>query len=632
METVFVPQAPRGRVAPGTRLNGIYEVEQLIATGGMGEIYRGRAIETGDTVAIKTIRQDLAENDSALALFRKEASALHNLHHEAIVRYFVFSIDPALGCPYLAMEYVDGPSLSAVLKQGPVPFADLMVLKRRIAGGLHEAHERGIVHRDMSPDNVILPGGSPGRAKIIDFGIARSTALGAKTVIGSGFAGKFGYVSPEQLGLHGGDVTGKSDIYSFGLVLAEAATGRALDMGGTQVEVIEKRRTVPDLSAIDGRLRPLLERMLQPRPDDRPATMAEVAAWEPGAGRTAVATVQGVSKAAVSKPALAAGLAGVLLLSGAGAYLAGLFPATPPRTATPSTPAPPPLAAPGADLPSVTQGQGSLADRLVKDLEVPAISAPAPAQPPRQDPPLSLPVATPPKAPSAPPLLPTTPAPSPSTAMLSPNPASPPVQDDAERIRAYVARYAAGECIHLTPIAYSATSARIEGYGWDDAPFVAFDAAFKRDNGFEAQIALRLISRAQCPVADFLNRVGDGRPGDPKLELNPFNLRSGESLSGRVTGIRQPHAAIVLVSDDGMVHDLTGLAQRDGDALRFRLTLHADGPARGPRPQVVVVLASDRPIPRIVGRGAPAGEFFGPDSDATRSPLGVAVKYFRLEN
>ena len=84
------------QLSPGTRLNGIYEIDQLIAAGGMGEIYKGHTIQTGDPVAIKVMLPEFAENDAALALFRKEASALHNLHHEAIVRYYVFTIEPVL--------------------------------------------------------------------------------------------------------------------------------------------------------------------------------------------------------------------------------------------------------------------------------------------------------------------------------------------------------------------------------------------------------------------------------------------------------------------------------------------------------------------------------------------------------
>ena len=133
------------------------------------------------------------------------------------------------------------------------------------------------MHRDLSPDNIILPGGKVERAKIIDFGIARSATIGGETLIGGNFAGKYNYVSPEQLGLFGGDVKERSDIYSLGLVLAAAMRGRPIDMGGSQMEVVEKRRTVPDLSDIDGAFRPMIEAMLQPDPADRPASMADIA-------------------------------------------------------------------------------------------------------------------------------------------------------------------------------------------------------------------------------------------------------------------------------------------------------------------------------------------------------------------
>ncbi|WP_395667088.1 serine/threonine-protein kinase [Methylocella sp.] len=267
-------------IPAGTQLNGIYEIDEPIAAGGMGEIYKGHAIQTGDPVAIKLIRSDLAEAEAAFALFRKEASALHNLYHEAIVRYYVFTVDPVLRRPYLAMEYVDGQSLSAMLRGGPLAFEAALRLTQRIAAGLNAAHERGIIHRDVSPDNVIIPGGDMSRAKIIDFGIARSTRLEDEgTVIGAGFAGKYNYVSPEQLGLYGGEITPKSDIYSLGLVLAEALRGAPIDMGGNHVDVIDKRRVVPDLGPVDERLRPLIEHMLQPDPADRPASMAEVAGY-----------------------------------------------------------------------------------------------------------------------------------------------------------------------------------------------------------------------------------------------------------------------------------------------------------------------------------------------------------------
>src|SRR3954452_5297071 len=283
MSDMYSPNASSGRLAAGTRLNGIFEIETHIASGGMGEIYRGRAVETGDVVAIKVMRTDLADNTMALALFRKEASALHYIQHDAIVRYYIFSLDPGTGRHYLAMEFVDGEPLSDLLKQGPLSFDAVRNLQERLASGLDAAHRHGIIHRDLSPDNVLIPGSDLGLAKIIDFGIARSTKSNDGTIIGSGFAGKYNYVSPAQLGLFGANVTAKSDIYSLGLVLAQCLTGQPIDMGGSQLEVIEKRRSVPDLAAIAPRFRPLIQAMLQPDPTDRPESMAAVAAWRPEA-------------------------------------------------------------------------------------------------------------------------------------------------------------------------------------------------------------------------------------------------------------------------------------------------------------------------------------------------------------
>ena len=182
--TIFQPSA-FGSVRPGTRLNGVYEIEKPVAQGGMGEVYRGFNIQTRDIVAIKMIRPEFSANPEVMELFRREASILHHLVHEAIVRYFVFSVDPDIQRAYLAMEFVDGPSLTKRLASGPLPLAEVRVLQKRIASALGAAHRLGVVHRDVSPDNIILPDGDVNRATIIDFGIARSLRVGAGTVIGS---------------------------------------------------------------------------------------------------------------------------------------------------------------------------------------------------------------------------------------------------------------------------------------------------------------------------------------------------------------------------------------------------------------------------------------------------------------
>lgn len=266
----------RAETGVGTQLSGIYELDERIASGGMGEVYRGHNIQTGDFVAIKIVLPEFARDQTILSLFRKEASILNHLSHEAVVRYHVFTVDPTIGRPYLAMEYVDGQSLFDVLRDGPMAPEEALRLCHRLASGLSAVHRAGAIHRDLSPDNVILPGGHVERAKIIDFGIARLANVGGETLIGGRFAGKYNYVSPEQLGLYGGEVSEKSDIYSLGLVLAAALRGRPLDMTGSQVDVVEKRRLVPDLSGIEGDMRPIIQAMLQPDPRDRPASMAEI--------------------------------------------------------------------------------------------------------------------------------------------------------------------------------------------------------------------------------------------------------------------------------------------------------------------------------------------------------------------
>ncbi len=358
-------------IPAGTQLNGIFEIDEPIAAGGMGEVYKGHAIQTGDIVAIKLIRSDLAEAEAAFAMFRKEAAALHNLYNEAIVRYYVFTVDPALERPYLAMEYVDGVSLSTMLRGGPLAFEAVVRLMQRIASGLAAAHERGIVHRDVSPDNIIIPAGDMAQAKIIDFGIARSTRLEDEgTVIGTGFAGKYNYVSPEQLGLFGGDITPKSDIYSLGLVLAEALRGHPIDMGGNHVDVIEKRRVVPDLGGVDARLRPLIEQMLQPNPEDRPASMAEVAAWTPDSPPIRRPRRRRSGWAKPTRDGVTIGRTTLLL---GGAAVAGLIAAAPflysALHPSPRTPPPPPVL------------QSELAASASKPAPTPPAPAPVPVRP-----------------------------------------------------------------------------------------------------------------------------------------------------------------------------------------------------------------------------------------------------------
>lgn len=654
--TVFMP---RTGLAPGVRLNGIYEIERLIATGGMGEVYQGRAIQTGDAVAIKIVRSDMAQDANVIALFRNEASALHNLYNEAIVRYYVFTVDPATQATYLAMEFVDGQSLSDRLKQGPLPFEEVELLRRRIASGLHAAHMLGITHRDVSPDNIILPGGQVTRAKIIDFGIAKSK-LAEKTVIGSGFAGKYNYVSPEQLGLYGAEVTGKSDIYSLGLVLVEALGGRPLDMGGTQMQILEKRRRVPDLSAIDKRIRPLLTRMLSPDPKDRPADMAEVAAWQAKGGASSTAG----SGRAFPWP-LVAGVAAIALLAGGGFFAWKLLGSTTPVQQAMNT-SPPALS---EDRPPASSNAGSSSpapELTPASPPPPASPAPSPQPASQTEPPAPQPPAVP--VPSETPQpTPSSQSPAPATPELNPTPPSPPTapastagpkttgpkpiptaplptssgpepepRTAAERTERYVTNYDGGACFFLWPTAIADKRATIEGFGSTAEPFVSFDGAFKKAQGYEAQISLRTVTAAQCPMVDFLRQLGRGIDRSPALQIGAFTMRSGDTLSGSVESDPGKNLDILLVGDDGLVYNLANYTRREGGKASFSLKLESTAASGAPvRPQTVLALVSPASLPTLSGPNpAPAGDIFpGLQQDIARAggKVGIGIKYFRIE-
>ena len=680
--TVF---APRGNARIGTKLNGIYEIESLIGVGGMGEVYKGRAIQTGDAVAIKMIRPDMARDEAVLALFRREAAALHNLYNEAIVRYYVFAIDPVTETPYLAMEFVDGQSLSERIRERPLTLAEADILRQRVAPGLHAAHRLGIVHRDISPDNIILPGGDPARAKIIDFGIARSSLLGEGTVIGSGFAGKYNYVSPEQLGLYGGEVTGRSDMYSFALVLAEAVTGRPLDMGGTQVEILDKRRRLPDLSAVDARLRPLLARMLAPDPKDRPADMAEVAAWQPATTGQVARGTTGTGQSRRSPLPLVAAIAALALLAGGGLYAWTAFgpdrsgqsarlskaeapalsepppaapagnapvltdapaqaPAAPAATAPPAPPAlsqPPaaplpagPQATPSAPVPASPPSQSQASMSAERPTE-PAPRPPATEPAPKPSPPANVGGSGKLPVPVALPALPEpvkAPAPAPGQQAAAPGP-EPEPRTPAERVERYVRTYDGGPCFFLWPQEIGDRKATLEGFGSATAPFVTFDNAFKAAQGFEAQIHLRPVTAAQCPMVEFLRQPGIAIDRSPRLQIGAFNMKSGEILNGSVEAGGGLNLDVVLIGDDGLVYNLGSFMKREGDKAIFNLKLESTGAAA--RPQTVLALVSPEPLPALSGPNpAPAAEFFANlklDLARQSGKLGLGIKYFRIE-
>ncbi len=271
--------APRGDavgIKVGDVLNHIFRVDRFLARGGMGEVFVGCNVNVDEKVAIKVMLPALAGDEKVVAMFRKEARTLTKLNHPALVQYRVLAQEPHLHVLYIVTDFIEGINLGnalGTLKPTPDELAGLL---RRLASGLGAAHELGAVHRDMSPDNVILEHDDIHKATIIDFGIAKDLDASSATIVGDGFAGKLNYVAPEQLGDFGREVGPWSDVYSLGLVILAVAQGKAVDMSGSLVDAIDKRRKGPDLSALPGNLLPIVRDMLKPDPKERLRGMDEV--------------------------------------------------------------------------------------------------------------------------------------------------------------------------------------------------------------------------------------------------------------------------------------------------------------------------------------------------------------------
>ena len=271
-------QAPRAAPAPrdgdrglqpGTVLFGEYEIVNVLGVGGMGEVYRARHRRLDEQRAIKVMHAELSRRKGASEFFDREAKALLAVRHPAVVHCHDLLSDDA-GRVYLIMEMIEGIPLSRKLSEGPLSPDDVAILGARVAHGLAAAHRKGVIHRDLSPDNIVLPNGRVQDAKIIDFGIAKLLDQGEGTIV-DGFKGKLSYASPEQLGFFGGKLDGRSDLYSLGLVLAAAALGRPMAMGTTVMEAVDARRefrALPD--AIPVGLRSAIQPLLALDPKDRP--------------------------------------------------------------------------------------------------------------------------------------------------------------------------------------------------------------------------------------------------------------------------------------------------------------------------------------------------------------------------
>lgn len=264
----------------GTRL-GLYEVEELIGAGGMGEVYRARDQKLRRAVALKMLPASSSFDPERLARLEREARMLAALNHSNIAT--IHGLEESEGTRFLVLELVEGETLAERLQRGRIPLEETLVLCRQIAEGLEAAHEKGIIHRDLKPANIkITP---DGKVKILDFGlakefrrealpdeVARSSTLTKQMNQAGTILGTAAYMSPEQA--TGKPLDKRTDIWAFGCIVYECLTGQKAFAGETITEIFAAiLRGQPDWQALPaatpGNVRNLLHRCLQKDPKER---------------------------------------------------------------------------------------------------------------------------------------------------------------------------------------------------------------------------------------------------------------------------------------------------------------------------------------------------------------------------
>ncbi|MGH9786734.1 MAG: serine/threonine-protein kinase [Terriglobia bacterium] len=271
MEAPSSPSAPPGLPPP---ISVRYEILGEAGRGGMGIVYKARDRETGEVVALKVLKPEIAADPAVMQRFKNELLLARKITHKNVCRLYEFS--RAGDAAYITMEFVEGESLRALLKRNGRPDLKIsLTWARQIAEGMQEAHNQGVVHRDLKPENVfVMP---EGWVKVMDFGIARS--LEAPTLTQS-LVGTPAYMAPEQA--KGQRTDHRADIYSFGLMIYEMVTGTPAFQADTPMAMLlqqiqEIPRPPQEITpALPARLSRLILRCLEKDPANRFATTEEL--------------------------------------------------------------------------------------------------------------------------------------------------------------------------------------------------------------------------------------------------------------------------------------------------------------------------------------------------------------------
>lgn len=293
----------------GRTLDGKYLIDARIGAGGMGTVYRGTRLHIGDTVAIKILHRDTISDIHAAERFRREAQATSRLKHPNAVSIYDFGISGD-GLAYIVMELVEGKSLRSIIKRrGPLSPLTVDEILGQVCDALDEAHRNNMVHRDIKPDNVIVNTSPKGlRVKVLDFGIAKLHNVSAEminlTATGS-VMGTPQYMSPEQC--MDEELDGRSDVYSLGIVLYEALTGRVpfTSTTATAVAVAQVNQKAPSLRALNPSISPGLEAVvmhaLEKKREARPQTAGALAQeWHAAVSGVPMATLVAVPSVRVA--------------------------------------------------------------------------------------------------------------------------------------------------------------------------------------------------------------------------------------------------------------------------------------------------------------------------------------------